>query len=77
MHNTRRGEVLEAGMRITGPNDASRVVWAIGTCFFFFSFVLFIYLLLFLVYIGCYIPTTRRGEEREAATTRNGPNDSG
>ena len=36
MHNTRRGEVLEAGMRITGPNDAFRVVWAIGTCFFFF-----------------------------------------
>ena len=34
----RRGQ-WKAAATITGPNDASCVVWALGKFFFFFSFV--------------------------------------
>jgi hypothetical protein len=34
-----------------GPNDARRVVWALGTCFFF-CVLFYIYYLMFYIYLG-------------------------
>ena len=55
-------------MRLTGPNDARRVVWAIGTCFFFFFCIFSILTNVSRLYSTGYVI-------ERAGMTKTGPND--
>ena len=49
-------------MRKTGPNDIRHVVWAKGTCFFFFHVLLILtYVFCFFRFYLCYKGTGRVG----------------
>ena len=66
----RRGSGKAATKRM-GPNDANRVVWATGTCFFFLS-CFFFNSFLSTRNLGA---TVLRMDTEEATTRRMGPND--
>ena len=55
-------------MRITGPNDARRVVWAISTCFFLFFCIISILTSVLRLYSTIYVIG-------RAGSTKTGPND--
>ena len=58
----------------TGPNDAERVVWAIGKSFFLLHVIFTLTNVLF-IYIGCILRDTRQGARWKVRMTRTGPND--
>ena len=55
-------ETERPGRRNTGPNDARRVVWALGE-FFFFSFVLLDNYQSFVEYLGYKLRYTKQGDQ--------------
>jgi hypothetical protein len=71
MYYRTRRRLWKANTTITGPNDASRVVWALGE-FFSISFVFFYYLM---TYIGT-TDALKVWRGSVGATTKiTGPND--
>ena len=63
-------DIQEGTMRKTSPNDAIRVVWAVGAFFYYYS--CFYYINLFLQLLQQFRQTYRRLRRGERAQTTRG-----